>query len=157
MTELQKKIAYWGLISFGVFLMLFVIIFNGAYWGTLNNGIRQEGETPLILLSVLIPFLCGCLSFTSSYYFKVFTDQDAINQLDKQLQNGKITIDDYKLGVEAIQKQSAIKKQIKADMRTKQIELKAKQQMEEIQLKEAIKQKLLGAENGNQETQEVKN
>lgn len=123
MTETQRKLTYWSIIGFGIFLIVFLIVFNGAYWGTTPP--KTDLDTCYVVMSTLFPFFGACNCFSCAYYFKTFTPQDGINQLDRQLNSGLISIDDYQKGVEAIYRQANIKKKLKADMITKKAKVEA--------------------------------
>ncbi len=111
LTKETKKVIYWILITFGITLLLFLIIFNGAYWGI--NVSEYVGRDQDIVLSVMIPFLSACLCFTTSHFFYDMLEQEVRNQLDQQLDNGFITLEQWVAYNENLDKNLEKKRQAK--------------------------------------------
>ncbi len=92
--ELKNKLYRFGLITLAIVLILFLIIFNGAYWGV-NTPHGRDGVLS-VLLSTFIPFLVSMCCILASGYFKTFGKKEAIAQNEKQYRNGLIDNKHYK-------------------------------------------------------------
>lgn len=112
--DTKKKIIRYGLIIGGGVLFLFLILFNGTYWGL--NTPKTDIDTLSVLLSVLLPLLVGALSISISGYFRSFTKQDALNQVERQYRNGIISTEHYKKSLREIEMFELEKNKLKAQL-----------------------------------------
>ncbi len=122
--ELKYKITYWSLISFGIILLLFLIIFNGAYWG-INPPKEREGVLS-VCLSTFIPSLVAIISFLASTLFRVFTKEDAQRQNEQQYTNGMISFEQYKSNLIHIETFEMEKRKAKAQAALEVAKIKEK-------------------------------
>ncbi len=155
LTKETKKIIYWALIGIGSFLLVFLIIFNGAYWGLhpnvsewkpdidINEKSLQGWYDACVSLSVLIPFLFSMLCFTSSKYFYVMTEQEVRNQLDQQLENGYISLEQWIKYNQDIDNNLDKKETAKAKAYQTRVKANKERESQRIKLKEQIREELL--------------
>ncbi len=130
LSQNQKKFIYWLLNAFGILLILFVVVFNGAYWGlnirptdTLEHGQIWDLE---VVLSVLIPFFVAVICFTSSQYFNIMTKKEVENRLDSFLDNGWVNLDQWIKSREIIEENYSRKIDAKAKQKMLRIEQEQK-------------------------------
>lgn len=109
--ETRNKIVRYGLIAFGIVMLLFIIIFNSVYFTEVKTAIEYDFG-----LSFSLPLLTSALSFSISGYFKSFTKEDAINQIEKQYRNGIISTEHYKNSLREIEMFEFEKNRLKAEL-----------------------------------------
>ena len=113
--DTKQKIIRYSLIGFGIAMLIFLIVFNGVWFGDKNQP--PKGVVDMSFgLSFAIPFLGAMLSFSLSGYFKSFTKQDAINQIEKQYRNGIISTEHYKKSLREIEIFELEKNKLKAEL-----------------------------------------
>ena len=145
LSQDQKKGIYWTLIGLGGFLLLFLVVFNGAYWGV--NPPKTNEDTLSIVLSVIIPFLCAMLCFTSSEYFNIMTKKEVENKYDQMLDNGWISLEQWISGREMIDKNFSKKVDAKARQKLMRIEQETKLMEQEQKKKQEIMSSLKKVQN----------
>lgn len=90
-TDLKKKLIQLFLQVFGVMCVLFLILFNSTWYTIPPKPIGLD-----FALSFLVPFLVSIICFLASGYFKVFTKDDAIEQVERQYKSGLMSFEQYK-------------------------------------------------------------
>lgn len=131
--DTKQKIIRYSLIGFGIAMLLFLIIFNGVWFGDASLGNVVDNSFGL---SFTIPLLVSINAFSISGYFKSFTKQDAINQIEKQYKNGLISTEHYKKSLREIEMFELEKNKLKAEIEAEK-EIHKKMLMKEV--KERIK------------------
>lgn len=120
--DLKHKIIRYALITFGVVLLMFIIIFNGVWFGDMNNPHNVDMSFGL---AFALPLLVSIISFTLSGYFKSFTKQDAIAQIEKQYRNGLISTDHYQKSLKELEIFELEKFKLKAKVEMEKENIKA--------------------------------
>ena len=122
MTNTQRKLIRLALITFGIMLLLLIIIFTPCYTELIAT---KGGEEALrttqpkvyelnIIIMVLIPFLSSVICFLASDRFRIFTKEDALRQLENQFNNGLIDMEHYKIQYRHIEMFDLEKTKLKA-------------------------------------------
>ena len=142
--DTRNKVIRFSLIGFACFLLiLFIPIFNGCYFG-LGGVMGNNGE--LVVMSVLFPFFSACCCLLASGYFKSFTKQDAINQIEKQYKNGVISTQHYKNSLKEIELFELEKNKLLVEIEVEKQEFKNKLKKKVQNMQNDIKSKK-GGEN----------
>ncbi len=149
LSQDQKKGIYWTLIVLGLIILLFIIIFNGAYWGINTRDKASNGDVwdLQVTISVLIPFFISMLCFTSSEYFNIMTKKEVENKYDQMLDNGWLNLEQWISGREMIDKNFSKKVDAKARQKLMRIEQETKLMEQEQKKKQEIMSSLNKVQN----------
>lgn len=139
MNKQQQKLTRFSLIGLGIFLIVFwTSIFNGCYYGLMNQALIPSKAFE-ISFATLIPILLGTISLIISGFFKSFTKEDAIRQIEKQLRNGVISQQQYQDSIKGIEMFEMERRKQKAIL-----EIEKENFVKEVmEMKEDIKQKVI--------------
>lgn len=147
--DTKQKIIRYSLIGFGIAMLFFLIVFNGVWFGDKNQP--PKGVVDMSFgLSFAIPLLVAIICFLASGYFKSFTKNDAINQIEKQYRNGIISTEHYKQSLREIEMFELEKNKLKAQIEMEK-ELHKENLMKEIdnKIKETITEEEISNNNNN--------
>ena len=145
--DTKNKIIRLSLIVFAlVLIVLFVPLFNGCYFG-LGGAMGESGE--YVIMAVLFPVMSSAILLLSSGYYKSFTKQDAINQIEKQYKNGVISTEHYKKSLKEIELFELEKNKLLVEIEVEKEEFKNKLRAKVQDLQKEVKKKK-GANNEQQ-------
>lgn len=148
MDDKQMKLIRWILIGAVVFLLLFVPIFNGCYFGLLPE---ESNDIFKVLFCVLFPLTLSGILLLASEKFKVFTKDDGIRQVETQYRNGVINQKQYQDSIKGLEMFELEKTEMKSKIEMEKIKFMNALAEEKRKLEEKTKGAL---ENGKEKDKE---
>lgn len=141
MTDTQLKKVYWLLIGGGIFLILFIAIFNGCLFGIEPQRLETQEGLYGLLFAIFIPMLLSVDCFIIAMWkCKSFTKHDAIRQNEKQLKNGIINQEQFFKNVREIETNDIEKKRFNSMVEKERVAFAQSMKNEVIKEMEIVKE-----------------